>query len=279
MGVLYETGREFLRDLMAVGMKANLSLTRLMETENCRMPMETCTRVNGLRIRLRDRESSYTRMAPVTMDNGIGTCNKGTVLKLGQTVQHLKGITGEAKKMDLASFFGPKAPFMKASSKTTTFMERGSTNGMTAALTRASGAGIKCTERVACPGKTVVITMVNTFRIRSMERAFSLGRTGESTAGNGSMASRMGLDVTSIQTKGFGMANGRMDKKYAGSIYQQLLLSTPMRVRSANKSLFETVFQSVKGHHPCMCSSPTNEATDRQKINLHWSSIDPRVFS
>merc|ERR1712007_108177 len=233
MGVLYETGREFLRDLMAVGMKANLSLTRLMETENCRMPMETCTRVNGLRIRLRDRESSYTRMAPVTMDNGIGTCNKGTVLKLGQTVQHLKGITGEAKKMDLASFFGPKAPFMKASSKTTTFMERG----------------------------------------------FSLGRTGESTAGNGSMASRMGLDVTSIQTKGFGMANGRMDKKYAGSIYQQLLLSTPMRVRSANKSLFETVFQSVKGHHPCMCSSPTNEATDRQKINLHWSSIDPRVFS
>merc|ERR1712137_1283353 len=166
--------------------------------------------------RLKDRESSYTRMAPVTMDNGIGTCSKGTVLKLGQTGQHLKGITGEVRKMDSASFFGPKAPFMKASSKTT----------------------------------------------RIMERAFLLGRTGESTAGNGSMASRMGSDVTSIQTKGFGTANGRMDRKYAGLIYQQLLWFTPTRVRSANKSLFETAFQSVKGHHPCMCSSPTNEATD-----------------
>merc|ERR1712206_49840 len=100
---------------------------------------------------------------------------------MGQTVQHLKGITGEAKKNGLGKFFWAEGSVYEGEFQDNYIHGEGEYKWNDGRTYKGKWCRIKCTERVACPGKTVVITMVNTFRIRSMERAFSLGRTGEST--------------------------------------------------------------------------------------------------
>lgn len=71
------------------------------------MLMEMSTMVTGRRTKLMVMESTVTKMAPNTMENGKKICSTAKVLRLGLTDHRTKETTSMARSMALESTLVP----------------------------------------------------------------------------------------------------------------------------------------------------------------------------
>jgi hypothetical protein len=213
-----EMGWEFSSGLTVQSMKATGTKTRLMEEAVLFMLTEMSIQGCGKMIRLMVKALIFIQMVLSMLESGIWISNRVRALRHGLTVLNIREITSMGRSTALESSTGLMDPATKESSRTTIFMERDPTSGVTEELMMASGSSTRCMAMVFSHGTMAEDMKENTSKTRSKAKESSTGLMAASMTEVGLMVNSMVM-VDTFQAKvNLSMENGRKARESSGSM-------------------------------------------------------------
>jgi len=148
--------------LMAMSMKENGKMIKLMEKESITIQMELVMKVTGMRTNSMVRE-----------------------LKHGQMMLNIQGVTKMERRMDMVNLCGQMDLPTKGSSLITIYTVKEYIHGQISENSTVSGLIIKCMDKEFSRGLMVECTKESIRMIRNKDLVYLLGQMEGNTKGNG----------------------------------------------------------------------------------------------
>ena len=115
--------------------------------ENQCMPTVTFMKVNGLMIKLMEKELILMQMVPIIMVIGQMISNMDSVWNHGQTEQSMKETIQTVRKKERVSLLLPMGVTMRVNSNKMKFVDMETITGLMVNNMKENGVTIKCTEK------------------------------------------------------------------------------------------------------------------------------------
>lgn len=115
--------------------------------ENQCMPTVTFMKVNGLMIKLMEKELILMQMVPIIMVIGQMISNMDSVWNHGQTEQSMKETIQTVRKKEKESLLLPMGVTMRVNSNKMKFVDMETITGLMVNNMKENGVTIKCTEK------------------------------------------------------------------------------------------------------------------------------------